>query len=110
MQSLREGWIAVAGLDVTDPEPLPDDSPLWTMQNVVISPHIAGHSPQRAARNQALVAANLRRFLAGQPLLNVVDLARGTEGTGLEVGRLGTPDRGPGNPTLGTAATPARRQ
>lgn len=77
VRALQEGRIAAAGLDVTDPEPLPADSPLWKMDNVVVSPHIAGNSPQRAARNQRLVQENLRRFMAGEPLLSVVDLEAG---------------------------------
>src|SRR4051794_27162120 len=55
VRALREGRIAAAGLDVTDPEPLPADSPLWGMDNVVVTPHIAGNSPQREARNRRLV-------------------------------------------------------
>lgn len=77
IRALQEGWIGAAGLDVTDPEPLPADSPLWRMGNVVVSPHIAGNSPQRAARNQELVRENLRRFAAGEPLLSAVDLQAG---------------------------------
>ena len=52
LRALQEGWIAGAGLDVTDPEPLPEDSPLWLMDNVLITPHIAGNSPERAGRNR----------------------------------------------------------
>ena len=71
--ALESGRIAGAGLDVTDPEPLPDDHPLWRMDNVVITPHIAGAAPERAVRNGRLVLENLRRFAAGEPLLGAVD-------------------------------------
>lgn len=75
VQALSEGWIGGAGLDVLPEEPLSDDSPLWKLPNVIITPHSAGNSPQRAVRNLELVIANLERFLKGEPLLNVVDRA-----------------------------------
>jgi phosphoglycerate dehydrogenase-like enzyme len=77
IQGLREGWIGGAGLDVVDPEPLPEDNPLWRMENVVVSPHIAGNSPERAARNRRVIAENLRRLVAGEPLVGVVDPSAG---------------------------------
>jgi phosphoglycerate dehydrogenase-like enzyme len=77
IQALREGWIAGAGLDVFEQEPLPDRSPLWGMENVLISPHVAGFTPHYDERAAALFARNLARYLSGQPLLNVVDRARG---------------------------------
>ncbi|MHB8398707.1 MAG: 2-hydroxyacid dehydrogenase [Candidatus Limnocylindrales bacterium] len=61
-----------AALDVTDPEPLPADHPLWALPNVLISPHIAGDSPESLARATALAGDQIRRFAAGQPLLNEV--------------------------------------
>jgi phosphoglycerate dehydrogenase-like enzyme len=61
-----------AVLDVTDPEPLPAGHPLWSLPNVLISPHVAGDSPATAVRAFALVGDQIRRFAAGQPLLNVV--------------------------------------
>jgi phosphoglycerate dehydrogenase-like enzyme len=73
VRALAEGWIGGAGLDVLPVEPLPDESPLWQMPNVVITPHCAGNSPDRAGRNQKLVLDNVRRFLQGEPLRNVVD-------------------------------------
>ena len=76
-RALSEGWIAGAGLDVTDPEPLPDDSPLWDMSNVILSQHTSGSSPYNAERITALFLDNLGRYLRGQPLANVVDKARG---------------------------------
>jgi len=77
IRALREGWIAGAGLDVFELEPLPEDSPLWGMENVLISPHVAGFSPHYDERAVALFAQNLRRYLDDQPLLNLVDKARG---------------------------------
>jgi phosphoglycerate dehydrogenase-like enzyme len=73
MRALREGRLAGAGLDVTDPEPLPAGHPLWKMPNVMVTPHSSGHSPHSGRRMFALFKENLRRFAAGEPLLNVVD-------------------------------------
>jgi phosphoglycerate dehydrogenase-like enzyme len=75
--ALEAGTIAGAGLDVTDPEPLPADSPLWHLPNVLITPHVAGSNPHYNARATALFCDNLRRYLAGTPLRNQVDPARG---------------------------------
>lgn len=77
VDALNSGAIAGAGLDVVDPEPLPDDHPLWRCPNTVITPHMAGNAPERAGRNEALVLENLRRYAAGQPLLSTVDKALG---------------------------------
>lgn len=73
IQALDQGWIAGAGLDVFEREPLPEDSPLWDMRNVVITPHFAGATPHYADRVIEIFAENLRRDRAGEPLLNVVD-------------------------------------
>ncbi len=73
VEALNSGAIAGAGLDVVDPEPLPEDHPLWRCPNTVITPHMAGNAPERAGRNEALVLENLRRFVEGQPLLSTVD-------------------------------------
>ena len=62
-----------AVLDVTDPEPLPADHPLWALPNVLITPHMAGDLPELTRRAFALAGDQIRRFAAGQPLLNVVD-------------------------------------
>lgn len=75
--ALKKGSIAGAGMDVTDPEPLPDSSPLWTMNNVVISPHIGGQSDGARDRQWRLFRENIRRFTAGEPLLCVVDKQKG---------------------------------
>lgn len=77
IDALRDNKIAGAGLDVFEQEPLPDDSPLWGMENVVITPHIAGNSPDRSGRNLETVLENLRRFIQGQPLIGVVDKIAG---------------------------------
>ncbi|MBM4420625.1 MAG: D-2-hydroxyacid dehydrogenase [Chloroflexi bacterium] len=78
-RALREGTIAGAVLDVFEDEPLPRHSPLWTAPNVIIAPHVAGAGGFEAfwPDAAALFAENLRRWVAGQPLLNVVDGARG---------------------------------
>jgi phosphoglycerate dehydrogenase-like enzyme len=76
-RALQEGWIAGAGLDVFENEPLPEDSELWTLPNVIITPHVSGIMPDYNARAMEVFCENLRRYLAGQPLLNVIDRARG---------------------------------
>lgn len=73
VKALQEGWIAGAGLDVFEQEPLPPDSPLWEMNNVVITPHIAGATPFYVDRLIEIFTENLRRYQAGEPLMNVVD-------------------------------------
>jgi phosphoglycerate dehydrogenase-like enzyme len=77
IEALRSKSIAGAGLDVTPVEPLPPDHPLWNMENVVITPHTAGASPERNRRTVDLFCENLRRYRAGQPLLDVIDKAKG---------------------------------
>ncbi len=80
VDALREGRVAGAALDVFAQEPLPADSPLWTLAQqgrVIITPHIAGGTPNYERRAAALFAENLRRFIAGQPLINQVDFERG---------------------------------
>jgi len=62
-----------AALDVTDPEPLPDDHPLWKLPNVLITPHMAGDSPAATIRTYELAGDQIRRFAAGEPLINEVD-------------------------------------
>jgi phosphoglycerate dehydrogenase-like enzyme len=71
--ALHAGEIAGAGLDVFEQEPLPADHPLWTLPNVLITPHSAGFGPYLDDRRLELLLDNARRFLAGQPLRNVVD-------------------------------------
>jgi phosphoglycerate dehydrogenase-like enzyme len=77
VNALNNGEIAGAGLDVTDPEPLPEGHPLWTTPRVLISPHTGGRSDKGRERLFLLVAENLRRYVAGEPLLSVVDIERG---------------------------------
>lgn len=75
--ALRSGQLGGAGLDVTDPEPLPAGHPLWSMPNVIITPHIAGNSDREDERSWLLINENLRRYVAGEAMLNVVDIERG---------------------------------
>jgi phosphoglycerate dehydrogenase-like enzyme len=75
--ALESGQIAGAGLDVTDPEPLPAGHPLWSTPRVIISPHTGGRSDKSRERLFLLVQENLRRYVAGEPLLSVVDIERG---------------------------------
>ena len=75
--ALRSGRLAGAGLDVTDPEPLPADSPLWQMQNVILTPHISAGSELGDELRFAIGIENLRRYVAGEKMLSVVDVARG---------------------------------
>ncbi len=77
VRALQEGWIAGAGLDVFGQEPLPADSPLWRLDNVILSPHVAGFTLDYDRWATNLFAENLRRYLAGEPLLNLVDRERG---------------------------------
>jgi phosphoglycerate dehydrogenase-like enzyme len=74
--ALRAGEIAGAGLDVFEQEPLPADHPLWTMPGVLLTPHTAGFGPYLDERRFEILLDNCKRFLAGQPLRNVVDKAR----------------------------------
>jgi phosphoglycerate dehydrogenase-like enzyme len=74
--ALRAGEIAGAGLDVFEVEPLPPEHPLWDMENVIITPHCAAASPRVPERHLETLLDNLRRFVAGQPLRNVVDKRR----------------------------------
>jgi phosphoglycerate dehydrogenase-like enzyme len=77
IHALQEHWIAGAGLDVTEPEPLPADSPLYSMPNVILTPHISGLSVHYDKRLTTLFAANLQRYRTGQPLRNQYDPQRG---------------------------------
>jgi phosphoglycerate dehydrogenase-like enzyme len=74
--ALEAGEIAGAGLDVFEVEPLPPDHPLWSLPNVILTPHVAGYSPLIAARHLELLVDNIGRFLRGKPLRNVVDKER----------------------------------
>lgn len=74
--ALQSGELAAAGLDVTEPEPLPSDHPLWTLANVIITPHVSSAGGERE-RRAVLIQENLKRFIAGDALLNVVDPKKG---------------------------------
>jgi phosphoglycerate dehydrogenase-like enzyme len=75
--ALRRNQFAGAALDTFDEEPLPASSPLWTLPNVFITPHTAAVTEKLWERHYALIAENMRRFLSGRPLLNLVDKSRG---------------------------------
>jgi phosphoglycerate dehydrogenase-like enzyme len=77
VEALTNRQLAGAGLDVTNPEPLPPNHPLWKFDNVVITPHIAGASDVSLSRVIEMLKENIRRFSAGEPLLNVVDKEKG---------------------------------
>jgi phosphoglycerate dehydrogenase-like enzyme len=77
IRALQERWIAGAGLDVTEEEPLPANSPLYSMPNVILTPHISGLSASYDKRLTALFADNLQRYRNGQPLRNQYDPERG---------------------------------
>ncbi len=77
VKALDERRLAGAGVDVTDPEPLPPGHPLWKFPNAIITPHIAGRSDQDHERMIGTITENLRRFLDGKPLINVVDKQKG---------------------------------
>ena len=77
LEALEGNLIGGAGLDVVPQEPLPDDHPLWKMDNVVITPHTAGGSPNRDGRCVALFCENLRRYRDGRPLMSVIDKHKG---------------------------------
>lgn len=75
--ALNDGRLTAAGLDVTDPEPLPDGHALWSQPNVVITPHVAANTEQGRWRRWQVTLENLRRYVAGEKMLNVVDVGRG---------------------------------
>jgi phosphoglycerate dehydrogenase-like enzyme len=75
--ALKSGRLAGAGLDVTDPEPLPKDSPLWQLPNVIITPHVSAESDLGNQARFAILRENLRRYVAGEKMLSVVDVAKG---------------------------------
>jgi phosphoglycerate dehydrogenase-like enzyme len=75
--ALDSGRLAGAGLDVTDPEPLPADHPLWRRRDVIITPHVSAGSDAGREDRWLIARENLRRYVAGAPLLSVVDVRRG---------------------------------
>ncbi len=77
IEALKRGAIRGAGLDVFTKEPLPPESPLWGMENAYVTPHVAGISPRFWERETDLIVENTRRYLAGEPLINVVNKRAG---------------------------------
>ena len=77
VKALDSKQLAGAGVDVTDPEPLPAGHPLWKFDNAVITPHIAGRSDKDRARMVGTIRENIKRFVDGKPLINVVDKQKG---------------------------------
>jgi phosphoglycerate dehydrogenase-like enzyme len=77
VHALNDGVIAGAGLDVTEPEPLPADHPLWTARNIIITPHMSAQSDLGQAKREIILREQLRRFVAGDKLLSVVDFKKG---------------------------------
>ena len=77
IDALQNGHLGGAGLDVTDPEPLPADSPLWDMENVIITSHTSGATPRYWDRAIVILESNIERFRSGGEMLNVVDLVMG---------------------------------
>jgi len=77
VKALESKQLAGAGVDVTDPEPLPKGHPLWKCGNVVVTPHIAGRSDKDRDRMVGTIQENIRRFVDGRPLVNVVDKTKG---------------------------------
>jgi phosphoglycerate dehydrogenase-like enzyme len=73
--ALQSGHLAGAGLDVVTPEPLPPEHPLWTMPNVLLTPHVAIYGTRYQRKREAILLENCRRFAKGEPLMNVVDKA-----------------------------------
>lgn len=73
VQALQSGHLAGAGLDVTEIEPLPKDSPLWHLPNVIITPHVGAQSADRVSVTTTFFCDNLRRYIAGEPIWNRVD-------------------------------------
>jgi len=77
IEALVQGWIAGAGLDAFAFEPLPKESKLWELPNVILSPHMSGLTERRSGRLMGLFRENLQRYLAGRELLNLVDISKG---------------------------------
>jgi len=77
LDALRSGRLGGAGLDVTDPEPLPPDHPLWKIPNVIITPHVSARTDLGTDDRWLVARENLRRYVAGERMLSVVDPAKG---------------------------------
>lgn len=77
VEALNGGLLRGAALDVTDPEPLPEDHPLWTAKNVIITPHVSGNSSAYLERVLRIFTGNLRLLSEGKPLMNVINKKEG---------------------------------
>jgi phosphoglycerate dehydrogenase-like enzyme len=77
LKALQENWIAGAGLDAQGVEPLPADSPFWALSNAIITPHNGATTLKTKERGYRIFADNLRRYVAGEPLINIVDKING---------------------------------
>jgi phosphoglycerate dehydrogenase-like enzyme len=77
VDALDSGKLGGAGIDVVDPDPLPSNHKLWTSPNVIITPHTAGNSELKRERVWLLMRENMRRYVAGEKMLSVVDVKRG---------------------------------
>ena len=77
VDALTSGAIGGAGLDVTDPEPLPDDHPLWSLPNVVITPHTANTKAMARPLLSARITENVRRYAAGESFVGLIDVEAG---------------------------------
>lgn len=77
ISALQDGRLAGAGLDVFETEPLPEDSPLWKLENVILTPHVSGNTPAYFQRMATLLIENLLRYLQGQPLNNLYTPEKG---------------------------------
>ncbi|HYZ98689.1 MAG TPA: NAD(P)-dependent oxidoreductase [Acidimicrobiales bacterium] len=77
VEALRDGTLGSAGLDVTDPEPLPDGHPLWTLPNAIVTPHTGNTQEMALPLLSARITDNVRRWIAGEPLVGPVDPASG---------------------------------
>ena len=77
INALESGHLYAAGLDVTDPEPLAESSPLWNMRNVIITPHVSAITRESMRRAAIITVENFRRYVAGEALLNVVNIQAG---------------------------------
>jgi phosphoglycerate dehydrogenase-like enzyme len=77
VEALRDGTLGTAGLDVTDPEPLPDGHPLWTLPNAIVTPHTANTQEMAVPLLGERITDNVRRWIAGEPLVGLVDPVAG---------------------------------
>jgi phosphoglycerate dehydrogenase-like enzyme len=77
LRALQEKWFRGAGMDVFSKEPLPEDSPLWDLENLILTPHIGGFSDRHTDRTLDFLVRNIGHYERGEPLENLVDLEEG---------------------------------